>query len=75
MAKLERMDKKISLIGVGPGDPDLLTIKALKKIQIADVILWTDSLMPEKILYFTKSDSEKIKTSSLTLCEITSIMI
>ena len=28
------MDRKISFIGVGPGDPDLLTIKALKKNRI-----------------------------------------
>ena len=28
--KIERMDKKISFIGVGPGDPELLTLKALK---------------------------------------------
>ena len=44
------MDRKISFIGVGPGDPDLLTIKALKKIESADVIIWTDSLIPEKII-------------------------
>ena len=44
------MDNKISFIGVGPGDPELLTLKALKKIKIADVIIWTDSLIPEKIL-------------------------
>ena len=31
MLKIERMDKKISFIGVGPGDPDLLTLKAFKK--------------------------------------------
>ncbi len=45
------MDRKISFIGVGPGDPDLLTIKALKKIESADVIIWTDSgsLTLEKI--------------------------
>ena len=32
MVKIERMDKKISFIGVGPGDPELLTLKAIKKI-------------------------------------------
>ena len=75
MVKIERMDKKISFIGVGPGDPDLLTLKALNKIKIADVIIWTDSLIPEKILDFSKEGSENIKTSSLNLEEITSIMI
>ena len=75
MVKKERMDKKISFIGVGPGDPDLLTIKALKKIKTADVIIWTDSLIPEKILDFSKEGAENIKTSSLNLEQITSIMI
>ena len=69
------MDRKISFIGVGPGDPDLLTIKALKKIKSADLIIWTDSLIPEKILNFSHDSSEKIKTSSLTLEKITSIII
>ena len=55
------MDNKISFIGVGPGDPDLLTLKALKKIKTADVIVWTDSLIPKKILDFSKEGSEKIK--------------
>ncbi len=69
------MDRKISFIGVGPGDPDLLTIKALKKIESADVIFWADSLIPEKIINFSLEGSEKIKTSTLTLEKITSIMI
>tara|TARA_Y100001968_G_scaffold268869_1_gene259451 strand:- start:566 stop:1321 length:756 start_codon:yes stop_codon:yes gene_type:complete len=69
------MDRKISFIGVGPGDPDLLTIKALKKIKSAEVIIWADSLIPAKIIDFSKKGSEKIQTSSLTLEKITSIMI
>ena len=69
------MVKKISFIGVGPGDPDLLTIKALKRLETADVLFWTDSLIPEKIINFSRKDSEKIKTSTLTLEKITSIMI
>jgi len=75
VGKIERMDNKVSFIGVGPGDPELLTLKALKKIKIADVIVWTDSLIPEKILDSAKEGSEKIKTSSLNLEQITSIMI
>ena len=69
------MDRKISFVGVGPGDPDLLTIKAMKEIKSAEVIIWADSLIPEKIIDFSPKGSEKIKTSSLTLEKITSIMI
>ena len=69
------MNRKISFIGVGPGDPDLLTIKAFKKIESAEVIFWADSLIPEKIINFSDKNSEKIKTGSLTLDKITSLMI
>ena len=69
------MNKKISFIGVGPGDPDLLTIKALREIKRAEVIFWTDSLIPEKIINFASEKSEKIKTSSLNLEEIMRKMI
>lgn len=38
---------KISIVGAGPGDPDLLTIKGLKAIQSADVILYDALVNPE----------------------------
>jgi len=69
------MEKKIFFIGVGPGDPELLTIKALNLIKTAEVIFWADSLIPKKIIDFAKSEAEKIKTSSLNLNQITLLMI
>ena len=48
---------KVWLIGCGPGDVELLTIKALRVIQSADVILY-DSLVDEKILSFVKEDAK-----------------
>jgi uroporphyrin-III C-methyltransferase len=46
---------KITLVGAGPGDVELLTIKALKAIQSADVILY-DSLANPEILEYSKAD-------------------
>ena len=66
---------KIFFIGVGPGDPDLLTIKAKKMIETAEVIFWTDSLIPKKIIDYANKNALKIKTSSLDLNSITSMMI
>ncbi len=45
---------KVYFVGCGPGDPDLLTIKAKKLIQKADVLIYSGSLIPPLILKFCK---------------------
>lgn len=47
------MKGKVYIVGVGPGDPDLITLKAVKVIQQADVILY-DRLINESLLNFSK---------------------
>jgi|SRR5690606_14480814 len=42
---------KLTLIGAGPGDPDLLTIKGMKILQTADVVLY-DALINPKLLEY-----------------------
>ncbi|MEM7104386.1 MAG: uroporphyrinogen-III C-methyltransferase [Bacteroidota bacterium] len=49
MKNIINIQPKISIVGAGPGDPELLTIKALKAIESADVILY-DALVTEDIL-------------------------
>jgi precorrin-4/cobalt-precorrin-4 C11-methyltransferase len=41
-------------VGSGPGDPELITIKAKKLIQKADVVVYSGSLIPPKIIKFCK---------------------
>ncbi|MBO1510474.1 uroporphyrinogen-III C-methyltransferase [Metabacillus bambusae] len=55
---------KVYLVGAGPGDEDLLTIKALKCIQKADVILY-DRLVNQEILKHAKKDCELIYCGKL----------
>ncbi len=45
---------KVYFVGCGPGDPDLITIKAKKLIQKADVVVYSGSLIPPKIIKFCK---------------------
>jgi uroporphyrin-III C-methyltransferase len=49
----------ISIVGAGPGDPELLTIKALKRIQDADIILH-DNLISQEILDLASAKAQKI---------------
>jgi len=66
---------RISIVGAGPGALDLLTVRAQQRIKTADVLVWTDSLIPIQITKLVKDDCEKIKTSSLTLEDILLILI
>jgi uroporphyrin-III C-methyltransferase len=50
---------KVYLVGAGPGDPELITVKGLKCIQQADVILY-DRLINEKLLSYAKKGAELI---------------
>ncbi len=65
----------ISIVGAGPGALDLMTIRARQRLETAEVLVWTDSLIPQQIANVVKDNCEKIKTSSLTLEEILLILI
>ncbi len=65
----------VYIVGAGPGAIDLLTIRALEKLQRAEVLLWADSLISNEIACLTTSSCERIPTSSLTLEEILQIII
>jgi uroporphyrin-III C-methyltransferase/precorrin-2 dehydrogenase/sirohydrochlorin ferrochelatase len=70
----------VYLVGAGPGDPDLLTIKALRLIQTADVILH-DDLVPQAILDLASPTAEIVNAGkrcgvkSITQEQINALMV
>ena len=50
---------KLTLVGAGPGDIDLITVKAIRALKTADVVLY-DALVNEDLLDYINSDAEII---------------
>jgi uroporphyrin-III C-methyltransferase/precorrin-2 dehydrogenase/sirohydrochlorin ferrochelatase len=53
------VDGRVTLVGAGPGDPDLLTVKALRALQDADIIFYDELVSPE-ILDRARRDAARV---------------
>jgi precorrin-4/cobalt-precorrin-4 C11-methyltransferase len=69
------MAVQVYFIGAGPGDPELLTIRAKNIIKRADVIIYADSLINPEVCRFAQEGAEIYKSASLSLEEITEIIV
>ncbi|MFI5452607.1 uroporphyrinogen-III C-methyltransferase [Pedobacter sp. UC225_61] len=53
------VEPKITLVGAGPGDPDLLTLKGVKALKTANVVLY-DALVNEALLNYAPENAIKV---------------
>ncbi len=65
----------VYFIGSGPGDPELLTIKAGKIIKEADVVVYAGSLVSKDVLKYARHDARLYDSAKLTLEEIVEIIV
>ena len=65
----------VYILGAGPGDPELLTVRAHNILAQADTILYANSLVPKQMLQGTRADAELMATGHQTLEAILPMMI
>jgi precorrin-4/cobalt-precorrin-4 C11-methyltransferase len=66
---------KVYVIGAGPGDPKLLTLRAADLISTCPVVLYTGSLVPREAVAMARSDAKVIDSSGMTLDEIIDVIV
>lgn len=60
----------VHFIGAGPGAPDLITVRAIKLIREAPVVLYAGSLVPAEVIAYARADAHVLDTAPMTLEEI-----
>jgi len=70
-------EKKFPVIfaGAGPGDPELITVKAQKALMAADLVVYAGSLVPQAMLEWARKDAEIVNSASMHLKEIVDKMV
>jgi len=60
----------VHFIGAGPGAPDLITVRGLKLIRAAGVVLYAGSLVPSEVIAEARADARIVDTAPLHLDQI-----
>jgi precorrin-4/cobalt-precorrin-4 C11-methyltransferase len=60
----------VHFIGAGPGDPELITLRAKRLIETCPVVLYAGSLVPREVVAMARADARVVDTAPLTLDEI-----
>ena len=60
----------VYIVGAGPGDPELITVKGQRLLKEADVIIYAGSLVNPALLDYAKPECEIYNSASMTLGEV-----
>lgn len=64
----------IEIVGAGPGDPDLISVRGRQMLEEADLILYAGSLVPRELTYCAKEGAVVRSSASMTLEEQFALM-
>jgi precorrin-4/cobalt-precorrin-4 C11-methyltransferase len=60
----------IIFCGAGPGDSELITVKGMRALQKADLVIYTGSLVPEAVLTWMPPQAERVSSAAMDLDQI-----
>ena len=64
----------VFIVGAGPGDPELITVKGQKLLSEADVIIYAGSLVNPALLDYAKAGCEIHNSASMTLPQVINVI-
>lgn len=67
--------RKVYIVGAGPGDPKLITVKGLETLQEADVVIYAGSLVNPDLLRYCKKGTEIHNSALMTLDEVLEVTV
>lgn len=67
------MSGLVSFVGAGPGAADLLTLRAVRLLGAADVVVWASSLVSADVLAHVRPDAEIVDSASTPLEDVVAI--
>lgn len=72
---MKSMEKHpVTFCGAGPGDPELITVRGMKALEAADLVLYAGSLVPEAVMIWCPSHTERISSADMALEQIVDTM-
>lgn len=66
---------RVYIIGAGPGDPKLLTLRGAELIGACPVVLYTGSLVPREVLAHARADAQVLDSAGMTLDQILEVIV
>lgn len=64
----------VSFVGAGPGAEDLITVRGMRLLEQADVIIYAGSLVSDQLLNWAKADCEIYNSATMSLDEVIAVM-